>query len=396
MNKAREFVTAGSLASIGGASAADWVASSVISNVFGLDAKWVGLLIAMVISFVAVPIVDKRKERSRWSPLAILGSILNGCLIYATAVGINSVNNGIPGGSKGKEAAPKRATLIPIIDSRPWWPPVELEKALGEAERATKEANDQLEVVASQVDQALEGVERARQQLNEMRQEKGSQAERALLKDSLGLLDNVIRRLREVRGGKADPQPKPNGLQEKTEKIRQLSPVTATTPQGTKILFPAGDISWADRVVSFKPGNPAPRLSKDPNAALGKPDFRGPDDEADQRRYVSLGHGGELILEFTDNLLVDGPGADLAVFEVGSAVEPVDLAISVDGKTWVNVGRVKGATSTLDIGPFVKRGERFRFVRLTDAKAGLSNDSAWPGADIDAVGAINTIPVPPP
>src|SRR5262249_51616106 len=152
-------------------------------------------------------------------------------------------------------------------------------------------------------------------------------------------------------------------------------------------------ISWADRVVSFTPGNPAPRRSKDPEAALGKPDFRGRDDEEDQRHYISLGHGGELILEFTDNLLIDGPGPDLAVFEVVDAVEPVDVAISVDGKTWVNVGRVKGATSTLDIGAFVNPEDRFRFVRLTDAKAGLSNDSAWPGADIDAVGAINTIPV---
>jgi hypothetical protein len=32
---------------------------------------------------------------------------------------------------------------------------------------------------------------------------------------------------------------------------------------------------------------------------------------------------------------------------------------------------------------------------LTDAKAGKSNDSAWPGADVDAVGAINTLPILP-
>jgi hypothetical protein len=38
-------------------------------------------------------------------------------------------------------------------------------------------------------------------------------------------------------------------------------------------------------------------------------------------------------------------------------------------------------------------GQRFRFIKLTDAQAAKSNGSDWPGADIDAVGAINTLPV---
>jgi hypothetical protein len=46
----------------------------------------------------------------------------------------------------------------------------------------------------------------------------------------------------------------------------------------------------------------------------------------------------------------------------------------------------------LDIAPFVKPGQQFRFVKVTDAKAGLSNSSDWPGADIDAVGARNSLP----
>ena len=56
---------------------------------------------------------------------------------------------------------------------------------------------------------------------------------------------------------------------------------------------------------------------------------------------------------------------------------------------------MEGATCAVDIAPFVEPGQRFGFVKLIDAKAGKSNDSEWPGADINAVGAINTAPTLP-
>jgi hypothetical protein len=78
--------------------------------------------------------------------------------------------------------------------------------------------------------------------------------------------------------------------------------------------------------------------------------------------------------------------------EIGPEVEPMLVAISEDGQNrFLEVGRVEGSTCSLDIAPFVESGQRFRFIRLTDAKAGKSNDSEWPGVDVDAVGAINTI-----
>jgi OOP family OmpA-OmpF porin len=173
-------------------------------------------------------------------------------------------------------------------------------------------------------------------------------------------------------------------------------PLEATTTQGSKVLFPGGDISWADRIVSFTPGDPAPGRSRDPGAAPGKPDYRGVDDAEDEATYVSLGHGGELVLEFTDNLLVDGEGPDLAIFEIGPEIEPMLVAVGEDGQSeMIDVGRVEGSICSVDIGPFVQPGGRFRLVRLTDAGAGKSNDSQWPGADVDAVGAINTVPVLP-
>ena len=171
----------------------------------------------------------------------------------------------------------------------------------------------------------------------------------------------------------------------------ELVPIEATTTQGNRVVFPSGDISWADVVGSFTPGDPAASRSRDPSAALGAPDYQGTDDAADEATYVSIGHGGELILELTDNVLVDGEGPDLAIFEIGPEVEPMLVAISEDGQNgFLEVGRVEGATCSIDIAPVVEPGQHFRFIKLTDAKAGKSNDSEWPGADVDAVGAINT------
>lgn len=176
----------------------------------------------------------------------------------------------------------------------------------------------------------------------------------------------------------------------------EVVPVEATTTQGNRVVFPGGDISWADAVVSFRPGDPAASRSRDPNAALGEPDYQGVDDAEDEATYVSLGHGGELVLAFADNVLVDGEGVDLAIYEIGPEVEPILIAISEGGEDWTTeVGCVEGATCAVDIAPFVEPGQRFRFLKLTDAKAGKSNDSEWPGADINAIGAINTLPILP-
>jgi OOP family OmpA-OmpF porin len=42
----------------------------------------------------------------------------------------------------------------------------------------------------------------------------------------------------------------------------------------------------------------------------------------------------------------------------------------------------------IDISPFVKPGDTFHYVRLTDLKTNCGE--SWPGADIDAVGAVGS------
>lgn len=165
-----------------------------------------------------------------------------------------------------------------------------------------------------------------------------------------------------------------------------FKPVTVVTTQGQKVVLNAGDQSWADAVVSYRNGDPATKKQKEPGEAVGKPDYR-----RSGGGYVSLGHGGELVLEFVDNRLVDVPGDDLLVLEIGDAVEPIEVAISEDGKTWIELGRAKGSRSSFDISSKAPPGARFRFVRVTDGKAARSNNSDWAGADIDAVAAIGSV-----
>lgn len=162
------------------------------------------------------------------------------------------------------------------------------------------------------------------------------------------------------------------------------------------IEFPDGAISFADSVVSYQPlfgGGPAPTHSNfiDPNEALGAPDYSG---GGTGTGAVSLGDGGRIILQFIDNFLTgsDNGDFDLHIFEVGPDVEDTWVDISMDGSTWHSIGKVTGATSSIDIDSFgFASTDLFSFVRLTDDTLLDGQTGSTVGADIDAVGAISTV-----
>ena len=131
---------------------------------------------------------------------------------------------------------------------------------------------------------------------------------------------------------------------------------------GGEVFFPVGDISFADEVVSFTSGEPKARAEKHriPEATLGIPDYDG----VEGNNYLTLGCGGVLVVRFTDNSLIDIDGPDLYVFEIGPAVEPTDLAISRDGESWVEIGRIAGGRADVDIAEFVDGSEPYSHVRL--------------------------------
>lgn len=168
--------------------------------------------------------------------------------------------------------------------------------------------------------------------------------------------------------------------------------------------FPDGAASFADSVYSYSAGSgfPSAGACQDASQVIGAPDFI--NEDVDCEGYLSLGQGGSVVLQFTDNALTtsgDG-GADLHVFEVGSAVEAMMVAISTDAINWIELGTLSGQPTSIDIDGVagVVAGVAYSYVRVTDDPNQGPGESVYSGADIDAVGAIsstdapNTVPLP--
>lgn len=157
--------------------------------------------------------------------------------------------------------------------------------------------------------------------------------------------------------------------------------------------YPNGVTSFADHVVSYNPCNGVKAPRNNPNNALGSPDYNG----VDSVSYVSLGNAentcdcGSLVLEFIDNALVDVPGNDLYVYEVGPGVEATEVFISTDGQEWIDLSKIGGSLWGIDIHDSVYPGQEFYFVKLCDYPDGNTGSSPTPGPDIDAVGVIGNL-----
>lgn len=162
---------------------------------------------------------------------------------------------------------------------------------------------------------------------------------------------------------------------------------TATAVIIGGIEFPDGAVSFADAVYSYSPGPDVGPNYNDPNEALGTPDYSNPTGSA------SLGDGGVLTLQFTDNSLTTSGDstADLHIFEIGGATEWFNVAISKNAADWINLGNVLGQPTSIDIDPIsgIVAGALYSYVRLTDVEP---NQTGFPygEADIDAVGAISS------
>jgi hypothetical protein len=116
--------------------------------------------------------------------------------------------------------------------------------------------------------------------------------------------------------------------------------------EGGGFRAPDGGVIRADRfvttVVSFAPGPCAGFGGTEmPAIVLGPPVGAG--DLKNGLDVVSLGVGGELVLSFDPNAIVDGPGPDFIVFEnafygggdkSNPSADPAEVSVSEDGTTW--------------------------------------------------------------
>lgn len=175
-----------------------------------------------------------------------------------------------------------------------------------------------------------------------------------------------------------------------------VAPAAPTVPANFQgVFFPGGAISFADVVTSFTQGTGVGTTFANPVRAIGAPDHMGRGEEpVDGQLTTSLGSGGVLTVQFTDNFLTGSGDSrpDLIIFETGE-IESVRVAVSRDGVSFFDVGVIGGVDTTINLDAFgFGREDRFSFVRLTDLRQGTLT-SGPVGADIDAIGALSTVPV---
>lgn len=174
-----------------------------------------------------------------------------------------------------------------------------------------------------------------------------------------------------------------------------------------------GPEPFADAVVSFQPGAGA-GYGQDqlPDVVLGPPYAV---EGGGSLHVLSLGQEGVIVLELSDIGLVDGPGADLLVFEnpFPGWTEPAFVAVSEDGETWsewtctpetlvgcagVNPVYSSPANGVDPTDPEAAGGDAFDLAELGLAQANFvrirdsgTNDYAGVagGFDLDAIAVVN-------
>jgi OOP family OmpA-OmpF porin len=153
------------------------------------------------------------------------------------------------------------------------------------------------------------------------------------------------------------------------------------------VYLPLGKISFADKLVEYKVGNPAPvKKNRDSMQCLHEPNYI----DYSTPNFISLGCGGILTLEFTNNGFMNLKGDDLYIFEVAPSRESMRIEISTNGIDWIYASQISGGTSAIDLSDYNIDSETvFYFIRITDLKDTCNGKSS--GADIDAVGAINSV-----
>lgn len=205
---------------------------------------------------------------------------------------------------------------------------------------------------------------------------------------------------------------------------------SGTTEQPTELCFPGGTASFADEVLDFSPNYPRPDQIdpnfSEPNDARFEPDYEELAAAVGTRSTkvgaVSLGHGGSIRVLFTDNRLTNSGDSrpDLYVFEIGQHVEKFHVAIRPadadtrgqlaeqcrnTGGDFCGLGESSlGQPKMIDIDQFYPGHNagalRFDAVSITDDLQDQGSDmcgnGCTPGADIDAIGAIESFRLPTP
>jgi len=110
---------------------------------------------------------------------------------------------------------------------------------------------------------------------------------------------------------------------------------------------------FADRIVSLVIGTvsaPPATDTWEPGIVLGPPGNATP--TTGSLSVMSLGHGGQITLEFTDNEIVDGPGPDFIAFENPFFCTAVPLTASDPYSVFAEPGIVEASDDGVDFRMF--------------------------------------------
>ncbi len=182
--------------------------------------------------------------------------------------------------------------------------------------------------------------------------------------------------------------------------------ISNTAENGCSI---CGDgLSFADVTLAFTPNPNCIPNNPNMDAALGVPDYY---NSASQ--HVTLGEGGSLKLQFTNNIMSNSGNdnkKDLWVFEVGPAVEGSTIELrpanaytlnvlitagieDADDDGFFDIGSIGGSTAGLDIDVVIPGHPAgtlfFDAIDITDIPGNCTGGT--PGADIDAVCALTSV-----
>ncbi|MFM8570667.1 MAG: GEVED domain-containing protein [Pirellula sp.] len=161
-----------------------------------------------------------------------------------------------------------------------------------------------------------------------------------------------------------------------------------------------GALSFADLAPTnlYNPragGGPVPIAGLQvPGNAVGAPNYTGIGEPIPGQGVVSLGRGGVMVVQFTDNFLTGSNDVrpDLAVYEVGLP-ELVRVEVSADGVNYTSVGTASFNNRYIDLDQYGFNSlSQLQFVRLTDEPSDGPTSGDSVGADIDAVGALSSRP----
>ncbi len=138
----KEFFTASMFGTLMGCVVVVWVVSNVLSGVFGIEPRFTGFVVSIVVAYVALFLSEEKTK------VHYIIAFFNGCLIYATVVGGTSFTPYFNSQTAGKE---QEKISVKTALTSPWVPDKNMLVANNNLLEIKEEQTKALEKVKSEV-----------------------------------------------------------------------------------------------------------------------------------------------------------------------------------------------------------------------------------------------------